>query len=173
MISAVTGQRPLQAGPMGRYKKTESGFELDLPDDWWNFFRASRRTAVFSESPWTDSNPEACYRQLFSRQRPPPAGCLPQQASGHVRTPDRRFPVPGLPYRTESGWKELNLHTTASKAAGLPLADTRMQASDFSICGYLSSVSWSLFMRPVGFEPTPCGLKVRCAAVTPQPRSGI
>jgi hypothetical protein len=27
-------------------------------------------------------------------------------------------------------------------------------------------------MRPVGFEPTLCGLKVRCATATPQPRNG-
>ncbi len=34
---------------------------------------------------------------------------------------------PGMLFSiTEHGWKELNLHTTASKAAGLPLADTRM-----------------------------------------------
>lgn len=34
---------------------------------------------------------------------------------------------PGMLFSiTEHGWKELNPHTTASKAAGLPLADTRM-----------------------------------------------
>ena len=36
---------------------------------------------------------------------------------------------------------------------------------------YRPVVLWSL--RPEGFEPPPCELKARCAAVTPRPRMGV
>ena len=63
-----------------------------------------------------------------------------------VATPECRFQL------AKHGWKELNPHTTASKAAGLPLADTRMCTKS------KSAMSESIRPNQVGsLEPLPLG----------------
>ena len=58
-------------------------------------------------------------------------------------------------FSSESAWKESNLRPSSYKDAARTI---ELHAEQ---------------VRPVGFEPTLCGLKVRCATATPQPHEWL
>ena len=50
-----------------------------------------------------------------------------------------------------------------------PAVPGRSAAEDFSACPPSMTDGWQNGVEPSGFAPAPCGLKIRCAAITPQP----
>ena len=81
-------------------------------------------------------------------------GIEPTSAGLRVRCITLSATIPFV-LSSKSAWKDSNLRPSSYKDAARTI---ELHAEQ---------------VRPVGFEPTLCGLKVRCAAATPQPRNRL
>lgn len=102
--------------------------------------------------------------------------CFVVSGTRGIRTPTSRIKSPlcnrytTVPSSLQLAREELNLRPTTNKVVALT-TELRARATEHACPeGKRAQGGSSVKVGPEGLEPSPFGLKVRCAAVTPQPR---